>query len=358
MADFKITGIQQTGVGTVDFRKSWNWFIEYFGFDTRILEDNTVAERMLLYTGGKPQRRHACIAMNLQGGGGLEIWQYSERKPVPCPFEVTIGDLGTFCVRIKCLDVKKFHDEMAGKWPDVGPVSMMPDGTPSFCVKDLYGNYFQLVERKDVFIGRGCLTGGVIGAVVGVTDMDASIPFYKEILGYDKVVYDDTGIFSDWSMFPGSEEQYRRVLLGRSNPPKGAYAELLGADTLELVQALDRTPRKIYEGRYWGDPGFIQVCYDVTGMGALKEFCEKKGHPFTIDSCPDGVSFDMGDASGHFCYVEDPDGTLIELVESHKIPIVKKLGWNIDMKKLNPEKSLPKVLFRMMGLVSKEKIHD
>ena len=81
MADFNITGIQQVGVGTVDFRKSWNWFIEHFGFDTRILEDDTVAERMLRYTGNKPQKRHACIAMNLQGGGGLEIWQYSERKP-------------------------------------------------------------------------------------------------------------------------------------------------------------------------------------------------------------------------------------------------------------------------------------
>ena len=97
MADFNINGIQQVGVGTVDFRKSWNWFIEHFGFDTRILEDDTVAERMLRYTGNQPQKRHACIAMNLQGGGGLEIWQYSERKPEPCPFNVAIGDLGVFC---------------------------------------------------------------------------------------------------------------------------------------------------------------------------------------------------------------------------------------------------------------------
>ena len=64
----------------------------------------------------------------------------------------------------------------------------------------------------------------------------------------------------------------------------------------------------------------------------------------------------MGDASGHFCYIEDPDGTLIELVETHKIPVVKKLGWFIDMKKRDPERSLPKFLFRMIGLVSREKI--
>ena len=130
----------------------------------------------------------------------------------------------------------------------------------------------------------------------------------------------------------------------------------MGADCVELVQALDRTPRKIYEGRYWGDPGFIQICYDVTGMRELERFCAEKGHPFTVDSCPGGITFDMGDASGHFTYIEDPDGTLIEFVETHRIPVVKKLGWFIDMKKRDPLKPLPKLLFRAMGLVSREKV--
>ena len=83
---FNISGIQQVGVGTENFRKSWNWFIRMFGTDVKILEDDTVAERMLPYTGNQPQKRHACIAVNLQGGGGFEIWQYSERKPQPVGF--------------------------------------------------------------------------------------------------------------------------------------------------------------------------------------------------------------------------------------------------------------------------------
>ena len=28
-----------------------------------------------------------------------------------------------------------------------------------------------------------------------------------------------------------------------------------------------------------------------------------------------------------FAYVEDPDGTWMELVETHKPPILKKFGW-------------------------------
>lgn len=353
--NFMISGIQQIGIGTKDFRASWNWYIEMFGADIKILEDDTVAERMLPYTGGKPQKRHACIAMNLQGGGGFEIWQYSLRKPEDCPFEIEVGDLGVFAAKLKCRDIEAFHKEISAKWTDVSAPEMLPDGTPCFYVRDLFGNIFQIVGRKDIYINEGKLTGGMAGAVIGVTDMEASMKFYSEVLGYDIVRSDTTGPFSSSKLVPGAERVCRRVILG-SKKRKGALADLLGDSGIELIQALDYTPRKIYQGRYWGDPGFIQVCFDVTGMRALGEFCQSKGHPFTVDSCPAGEVFDMGDASGHFTYIEDPDGTLIEFVETHKIPVVKKLGWFIDMKKRNPEKSLPKFLFRMMGLVSRQKV--
>ena len=352
--DFLISGIQQIGIGTKDFKASWNWYIEMFGADIRILEDDTVAERMLPYTGGKPQKRHACIAMNLQGGGGFEIWQYSLRKPEDCPFEIEVGDLGVFAAKLKCRDVKAFHREISAKWEAVSEPELLPDGTPCFYVKDLYGNLFQIVERKDIYIDQGKLTGGMAGAVIGVTDMEASMKFYSDVLGYDIIKSDTLGSFSASELVPGACRECRRVILAAPKR-KGALAELLGDSEIELVQALDYSPRKIYEGRYWGDPGFIQVCFDVTGMRALGAFFAEKGHPFTVDSCPGGEVFDMGDASGHFTYIEDPDGTLIEFVETHKIPVVKKLGWFSDMKKRDPEKSLPKFLFRMMGLVSRQK---
>ena len=355
MESFMISGIQQIGTGTVDFRKSWNWYIEMFGIDVKILEDDTVAERMLPYTGGVPQQRHACIAVNIQGGGGFEIWQYSKRKPEPCPFKIAAGDLGVFAAKLNCRDVKAFHKQISAKWQDCTIPETLPDGTPCFYVKDLFGNVFQIVENKKVFIDQGKLTGGMAGAVIGVTDMDKSVKFYSEVLGYNILISDTTGPFSTNDPMPEADKQCRRVIL-KAPKRKGAFAELFGDSTIELVQALEHMPRKIYEGRYWGDPGFIQVCFDVTNMKALGKFCASKGHPFTVDSCPDGERFDMGDASGHFTYIEDPDGTLIEFVEAHKVSIIKKLGLAIDMGKRNPEKPLPKLLFRLMGLVMKEKI--
>ncbi len=354
MDNFFISAIQQVGVGTENFRATWDWYIRHFGFDIRILEDDTVAERMLPYTGNQAQKRHACIAVNLQGGSGLEIWQYSLRKPKSIDFEIQVGDLGIMAAKIKCRDVEAFRAQFCADWPDCGPVEHMPDGTPYFWTRDLYGNWLQVIERKDVFIGQGRLTGGVIGAVVGVSDMESSIKFYSEVLGYNRVVSDTTGAYGD-GYLPSSLLKCRRVILAADRPVQGAFAAMLGSSTIELVQALERTPRKIYEGRFWGDPGFIQICFDITGMRALGDFCASKGHPFTVDSCPKGEQFDMGDASGHFTYIEDPDGTLIEFVETHKVPVVKKLGWFIDMKKRDARKVLPKFLFRAMGLVSRQK---
>ena len=91
-----------------------------------------------------------------------------------------------------------------------------------------------------------------------------------------------------------------------------------------------------------GDLGFIHLCFDVLGMKALKEECNREGFPFTVDSDvhPQGKPFDMGEAAGHFAYVEDPDGTLIEFVETHKLPVSEKLGWYINLRKRNPEKPL------------------
>ena len=350
MEQYFVSGIQQVGVGCSRFEESWKWYIDMFQMDVRVLEDDTVAERMLPYTGGQAQKRHACVAINLQGGGGFEIWQYSERTPQRIDFDIQVGDLGIFCAKIKSRNVAAFHKELSAKYDKVGPVAKLPNGVPCFVVEDPWGNWFQVVEDSYLFIDEKRLGGGIVGAMTGCSDIDRTIPLYRDVLGYDKIVYDETGVFDDLAFMRSGRQRYRRVLLACSKPRKGAFAKLFGESTIELVQALERTPRKIYEGRYWGDPGFIQICFDVTGMRALEKRCNALGYPFTVDSCPNDEHFDMGEASGHFTYVEDPDGTLIELVEAHKLTILKRPHIFINMLTRNREKSFPKFFFRLMGM--------
>ena len=91
-------------------------------------------------------------------------------------------------------------------------------------------------------------------------------------------------------------------------------------------------------------------CFD---MDKLKEKCKAAGFPFTVDSNANknqGESFDMGQGAGRFSYIEDPDGTLVEFVETHKVPIVKKIGLFIDLRKRNPEKPLPDFLLKLLDI--------
>ena len=111
---------------------------------------------------------------------------------------------------------------------------------------------------------------------------------------------------------------------------------------------MDKNPVKIYKDRFWGDLGFIHLSYDIVGFSELKELCEREGAPFTVDSTAGkaGESFDMGDAAGHFSYIEDPDGSLIEFIETHKVPIVKKLGLSLNLMKKDPEKPLSRWILK------------
>jgi catechol 2,3-dioxygenase-like lactoylglutathione lyase family enzyme len=342
-----ISGIQQVGIGIPDEKKAFDWYREHFGMDIPIFQEAAEAPLMIDYTGDKVQSRSATLAINLQGGGGFEIWQFTSRDTEAPEFNVQLGDLGIFVSRIKSFDVKRTYKRFQnnGQIETISELLTDPAGSPHFFVRDPHGLIFQIVEGGGWFTTGYHHTGGQAGAMIGVTDVEESLKLYRDILGYDKVIYDETGVFEDFAPLPGGDQKVRRVLLEHSKPRKGSFSRLLGPSKLELVKVFDREPNKIFEDRYWGDLGFIHLCFDIKGMDALREECEAAGFPFTVDSKD---SFDMGEAAGHFSYIEDPDGTLIEFVETHKIPILKKIGWYLDVRKKDPEKPLPNWMIKAL----------
>jgi catechol 2,3-dioxygenase-like lactoylglutathione lyase family enzyme len=335
-----ISGIQQIGIGIPDVHKATDWYRRYFGMDIKVFEDSATAELMTPYTGGQAHDRTAVLALNMKGGGGFEIWQYTSRTPQPADFDLMMGDLGINVGKIKSINVPGTYDEMEAAGLNIlTPLEKNPAGDYNFFVKDLYANIWQVVKGLDFFKTKTpASTGGVAGAIIGSTDIEKSRKLYSDVLGYNEVVYDRTAAFGDFKGLPGSEDRYRRVLLRHSQPRQGGFSQMFGPTEIELIEVQKREPRKLFKDRYWGDLGFIHLCFDVQGMDALKEELESNGFPFTVDSAN---SFDMGEAAGRFTYVEDPDGTLIEFVETHKVPIVKNIGWYIDMTRRDPKKNLP-----------------
>jgi catechol 2,3-dioxygenase-like lactoylglutathione lyase family enzyme len=351
MKGYVICGIQQVGIGVKSLSEAWKWYISQFGMDCRIFEDKAEAKLMLPYTGGKPRSRHAVLALNLQSGGGFEVWQYMGREPLPVTSEIKLGDLGIIACKMKVKNIMESYSFYSSKGITLpGQPKDDPSGAKSFFVKDPFGNIFHMVEGTGWFMKENKVSGGSYGAIIGVSDIDKAKVVYSEILGYDEVVYDETGVFPDLSILPGGSNEIRRVLLKRSQPVAGPFSRLFGTSEIELICTPGKTGKKIFEGRFWGDLGFIHLCFDIRNMDDLKSFCSDKGFPFRVDSkkSHEGNSFDMGEAAGHFSYIEDPDGTLIEFVETHRIPILKKFGWYLNLKKRDPNKQLPDWLIKIL----------
>ncbi len=346
-----ICGIQQMGIGVPDVQEIWKWYRKFFGMDIKVFEDAAEAPLMIDYTGGKVQNRTASLAISMEGGGGFEIWQYKSRGTEKAKFEIELGDYGLYICKIKSKNPEKSYQFFKeNDAPFLSDLLERPDGTKHFYCKDPNDNIFEIVQGDGFFkeTNHPSYCGGVAGTVIGVSDIEKSLKLYQDILQYDSVVYDKSEIFDDLKALPNGKSKFRRVLLKHSKLRKGPFAELLGPTEIELVQDLDNSSRKkIFQDRFWGDWGFIHLCFDVQGIEELKIECENKGFPFTVDS---SQTFDMGEAGGRFSYIEDPDGTLIELVETHKVPIVKKLGWYINLKNRNPEKHLPQWMLKAMGL--------
>ena len=341
-----VNGIQQIGIGVTDAKAVFNWYRLHLGFDILVFEDESPATLMTRYTGGKVWNRYALLAMNMKGGGGLEIWQFKDREPEAAKIEMQWGDLGINAMKVRSSAIKQTHAELEELQLDLlTEITPYTEQNTHFFFKDPWGNHVEVVSDSYIFCKTKSVCGGVLGATIGVTNMEESVRFYQELLEYDIVVSDQKGIFKDFTALSNKDRSFRRVLLKRSIKKVGGFGALLGPTEIELIQAANHTPKRIYENRIWGDLGYIHLCFDIQGMEDFRKKAESFKYPFTVDSAD---SFDMGKAAGRFGYVEDPDGTLIELVETHKVPILKKLGWFINLKNRNPLKPLPRWLVKAM----------
>src|SRR3990172_456208 len=138
MKGYVISGIQQMGIGVVNLEEAWDWYINQFGMDCRVFEEEAEAKLMLPYTGGESRRRHAVLALNLQSGGGFEIWQYKGRDPVTKKEPVQIGDLGILACKMKTIDIQKTLSSFGDKGLSVPAATLKdPSGKMTFFMKDL-----------------------------------------------------------------------------------------------------------------------------------------------------------------------------------------------------------------------------
>ncbi|MDN3204496.1 VOC family protein [Algoriphagus sediminis] len=348
MKKAKINGIQQVGIGVKDANEAWTWYRKAFKMDVPIFQDSAEATLMTRYTSNRVESRHAILAMNMQGGGGFEIWQYTSKKPVAAKTKPTWKDLGILAVKIRCRDIDKTYKHLENLDAKLlSKPKKNPLGVAHFYVEDPFGNLFEIEENSSWFSKNKDFTGGVSGVVIGVTSVDSTIPIIRDHFQQSETLLDQTEIWPDFECFESGKSPYRRVILAGNSVPSGAFGKLLCRTTIELIETDQPDRKQVFAERNWGDLGFIHVCFDVNNMSDLKSSLKKSGVHFTVDS---ENEFDMGNAAGRFSYLEDPDGTLIEMVETFKIPILEKWGWFLDLTKRDSSKTLSNFMVKMLSL--------
>lgn len=145
---------------------------------------------------------------------------------------------------------------------------------------------------------------------IGVSNMDRSMKFYGDKLGFKEVVFDYSGPLPGMEKVTGKPEIKARVVMLK-NPNAGP----MGLGMVKLVHPLPPDkPGPIPEGTCWGEIGVAEVCIHVhENEKILNELVEKKGctclQPVERGPLP------PYDTEAAFSYVADPDGGKVELIE-------------------------------------------
>lgn len=346
---YTIHGIQHLGVGVPEHEAAWKWYRKFFGLDVPFFNDEAPAPLMDIYTNNSTITKRAAMVMNLKGGCAMEVVSPTSVKAKFPEIEHQLGDLGIYMGKVKSPDVEKAFNYFKENGADVvSEIVTLPDSRKGFYVKDPQGLLFQVIEIKnEYYTNYNHVCGGIVGCVIGVSDIEKSRTLYSDILGYDKVIYDETGEFEDLKSLKGGNTKFRRVLLTQENPSGGGFTRLSGSTYIELIQEIsERVPVKLYKGRIWGDVGFVHLGFDVRGMNELGEVLAKAGFGFT---CNTNDVLSMGDSTKVHCtYIEDPDGSWLELIEVYKIPIIEKWGIHLNVEKRAPNQPLPDILLKAM----------
>lgn len=341
----RINGIQHIGVGVSDMDASLKFYRRYFGLNIPFFDAEAPAPLMQIYTRNEVITKRASMVVNLQGGCAMEIIRPTSFEPKKASFEISPGDLGIFATQIGTPDVEAMHAFCEQNPPPfLSEISKRPDGRSTFFIRDLDGNAFQYVHSDHMYTDHGLLSLGGLGCSIGVRDIDKAKELYCDVLGYDRVIYDSTDTTDYQGIWPQGGSM-RRVLLSQSVPPGGGFAKVLGENFIELVQSTDREPKSIFDDRIWADTGFVHLGFDAKGMQALGKDLEQKGFGFTCDS---NDALDMGKTKVHCTYIEDRDGTWLELIEVFKVPIIEKWGIYLNVEKRDPQKPLPDFMLKAL----------
>jgi len=150
---------------------------------------------------------------------------------------------------------------------------------------------------------------GVDHVGIGVSDMNRSLKFYGDLLGFKEVIFDYTGPLPGMERVTGKSETKARVVMLK-NQNKGP----VGLGMIKLVYLLPpHEAEPIPDSEIWGETGIAEIALNTRNSAAkFGELILKGAKPLLTPSIPDVFPpYDNNVVA--VSYIADPDGGKIEL---------------------------------------------
>lgn len=294
-------------IGVNDLGRMTAFYRDLLGF-TEVIAEFGESEQEIMREVTRSPRAVFYGATLQQKAGGIMLEFIRMVEPAPRPIRLTprYGDIGVAKITLSTADV-------GGVWAALkdcvafcsGPKTTEIPGLGEYefvYCRDPEGN---LVEIRSDDSASGQMFGGACSAGVAVSDLDRSLPFYRDFLGVDVVVARVHDAFSSCvdEVTGRAGSQVRSCLLSTGE----------GKGGLELFETLAPRGRSLPFSALWGDFGHLQLAFDCDDVEGMARDLTAAGmgllcSPKVLGGGPNDP------APGVFVYARDPDGVPIEFV--------------------------------------------
>ena len=307
-------GVNHVGIGVSEMNRALEFYGELLGF-TEVMFDYTGSLPGMEAVTGKPETKARVVMLKNRntgplGLGAIKLVQLLDsEKPEPCTVADTTlwGDVGIAEV---CFNTRVSTEKVFAELSKKGLQATLTPTRGCFPPYDTVSHYAYmrdpdngLLEFVDWEMGKSLGTEpsveGVNHVGFGVSDIDRSLKFYRE-LGFTELVFDFTGaIYSMATMFPPNPPNIRCLMV----------ANYYGA-WIEPIQLLPpHKPKASKEG--WGHLGSMEFGVGVSNIEKAYDELQKKGMEFL---CPP-QTVEVSSGQWKYAYVIEPDGLYVSLIE-------------------------------------------
>ncbi len=309
-----ILGVDHVGLGVRDRERMCSFYRDALRFG-KVLAEMPPEDHPPIH--GLLRTEKAIHSAMVVGGeaGGPTVALFHATTPAPRPIrrDPRYGDIGVAKLTFAVPDLDSFCRDrggLVGLFSAPKTVTLADSGEYHFAYgRDPEGNLLEFVSGSTPAVaaapGSGAASAGapILRSVgIAVTDLERSLAFYRDVLGFDTVIE------APHESFSGLVDELTGV--ERTSVRSCLLANSRGRGMVELFEVTKPRGRSIPFGTQWGDFGYLQICL-YSGVGkALIAQIEAEDVDVLLPLQ------DVGDPEhpALFMYLRDPDGIPVEVV--------------------------------------------